>query len=213
MLTHIYPHKPLRKIKVTICNYQADSPLFVWPDVWSGDLQVLEKVWSYMTPIMAMSLPKLGAIKPHQPNLYFRLLASYWSLSEVSCLTLPYVRRQLFHTALWLGPFALYWQEYEVFASYYPISEGSNFILPDIWGHFVFYCLESEVFGFLMPYIWGHLLLIASYMRSLLLTALYLMLFLLRSLLLLPYIRGHLLSYIWDHLLHPALDMRSVASQ
>ena len=40
MLTHTYPHKPLRKIKVTKCNHQADSPLYVRPDVWSGDLQV-----------------------------------------------------------------------------------------------------------------------------------------------------------------------------
>ena len=38
MLTHTYPHKPPRKITVTICNHQADSPLHVWPDVWSGDL-------------------------------------------------------------------------------------------------------------------------------------------------------------------------------
>ena len=40
MLTQIYPHKPLRKIEVTICNHQADSLLSVWPNVWSGDLQV-----------------------------------------------------------------------------------------------------------------------------------------------------------------------------
>ena len=41
MLTHTYPHKPLMKIKVTICNHQAGSPLYVWPDVWSaGDLKV-----------------------------------------------------------------------------------------------------------------------------------------------------------------------------
>ena len=33
MLTHTYPHKPLRKIKVTICNHQADSQLDVWTDV------------------------------------------------------------------------------------------------------------------------------------------------------------------------------------
>ena len=26
MLTHTYPHKPLRKIKATICNHQPDSP-------------------------------------------------------------------------------------------------------------------------------------------------------------------------------------------
>ena len=32
---HIYTHKPLRK---TICNQQADSPFYVWPDVWSADL-------------------------------------------------------------------------------------------------------------------------------------------------------------------------------
>ena len=40
MLTHTYPHKPLRKIEVTICNHQADSPLCVWPNVWSDDLKV-----------------------------------------------------------------------------------------------------------------------------------------------------------------------------
>ena len=33
MLTHIYPHKPWRNIEVTMQNHQADSPLYVWPDV------------------------------------------------------------------------------------------------------------------------------------------------------------------------------------
>ena len=33
MLAHTYPHKPLRKMKVTMCNHQADSPLYVWPDI------------------------------------------------------------------------------------------------------------------------------------------------------------------------------------
>ena len=33
-LTHTYPHNPLRKIEVTMCNHQqAYSPLYVWPDV------------------------------------------------------------------------------------------------------------------------------------------------------------------------------------
>ena len=33
-LTHTYPHGPLRKIEVTMCNHQqADSPLYVGPDV------------------------------------------------------------------------------------------------------------------------------------------------------------------------------------
>ena len=39
-LTHTYPHKPLRMIEMTVCNHQADSPLYVWPAVRSEDLQV-----------------------------------------------------------------------------------------------------------------------------------------------------------------------------
>ena len=58
--THTYPQKLLIKIKwlsavmslnpgrvelgvlstsKNICNHQADSPRYIWPDVWSGDLQ------------------------------------------------------------------------------------------------------------------------------------------------------------------------------
>ena len=40
VLIHTYPHKPLTKIKVTICNHQADSQLYVRPNDWSGDLQI-----------------------------------------------------------------------------------------------------------------------------------------------------------------------------
>ena len=40
LLTHTIPLKPLRKIKVTLCNHQADGQLYMWPDVWCGDLQV-----------------------------------------------------------------------------------------------------------------------------------------------------------------------------
>ena len=40
VLAHTYPHKPLRKNKVTMCNHQADSPFYVLHDVWSVDLQV-----------------------------------------------------------------------------------------------------------------------------------------------------------------------------
>ena len=41
-LTHTYPHvhKPPRENKVTMCNHQADSPLYAQPDVWSDDFQV-----------------------------------------------------------------------------------------------------------------------------------------------------------------------------
>ena len=35
---------------VTICNYRADSPLYVWLDERAGDLQAWKRVWSYMTP-------------------------------------------------------------------------------------------------------------------------------------------------------------------
>ena len=33
MLTHAYLLKPLRKIKVAICNHQVDSPFYLWSDV------------------------------------------------------------------------------------------------------------------------------------------------------------------------------------
>ena len=37
----IYTHShPQRNIEVTICKHQADSPFYVWPDVWSNYLQV-----------------------------------------------------------------------------------------------------------------------------------------------------------------------------
>ena len=42
MLAHTYPHKSPRKI-VAISNHQADSPLFMWFDVWSGDFANREK--------------------------------------------------------------------------------------------------------------------------------------------------------------------------
>ena len=37
---NLYIHKPLRKIKVTIRNHQADSWLYVWLAVWYDDLKV-----------------------------------------------------------------------------------------------------------------------------------------------------------------------------
>ena len=49
MKTHTYPHKPLGKIKVDICNHQVDSPFYLWPDVCSGDMQAQKRAWSYMT--------------------------------------------------------------------------------------------------------------------------------------------------------------------
>ena len=66
MLTHTYPHKRLRKVKLTPCNHQADSPHFVWPDVWSGHLQVLKRhghAWHWM-PLL-----RPGVIKQHRSKL------------------------------------------------------------------------------------------------------------------------------------------------
>ena len=40
MLTHDYQQETPRKIKVTICNHQADSPRYVWPDVWFASLDI-----------------------------------------------------------------------------------------------------------------------------------------------------------------------------
>ena len=61
-----YSHKPLGKNKVTICNHYAYSPLYVWPDVWSGDLQVLKMhghAWHWM------SFLRPSAIKQPRPKL------------------------------------------------------------------------------------------------------------------------------------------------
>ena len=66
MLTHTYQHKPPIKIKVTICNHQADSSLYVWPDVWSGDLQVQKKIWSYMTPNVLTSWDQVSLNNTNQ---------------------------------------------------------------------------------------------------------------------------------------------------
>ena len=40
------PKQTPRKIKVTICNHQAASPLNVWPDAWFVICK-FRKVWSY----------------------------------------------------------------------------------------------------------------------------------------------------------------------
>ena len=49
LLTHTYPHKTLRKIKVATCNHQADSSITCG---LMSDLVICKfrKVWSCMTP-------------------------------------------------------------------------------------------------------------------------------------------------------------------
>ena len=54
---------PWRKIEVTICNYQADNPLYVWPDVciwWFASLEKYDHTWH------RMSLMRPGVIKQTQ---------------------------------------------------------------------------------------------------------------------------------------------------
>ena len=40
MLTYTYTQPPRKKIKVAIWNHQVDRPLYAWPDIWSGNVQV-----------------------------------------------------------------------------------------------------------------------------------------------------------------------------
>ena len=65
MLTHTYLLKPLRKIKMTVCNHQADSPLYVWSDVWSSGLQVI-----YDTECPFWDQVSLNNTNPTQPFVY-----------------------------------------------------------------------------------------------------------------------------------------------
>ena len=66
MLTHTYPHKHLRNsnIKVSICNQQAGSPLYVRPDVWSGDFASLESMVIYGTQCPYRDQVLLNNTKP-----------------------------------------------------------------------------------------------------------------------------------------------------
>ena len=71
MLTHTYPHKPLRKIEVAIYYHQVDSSLYVCPDVCPGDLQAKKRIWPYITlagvigvvvSSLALPLSDLGSV-------------------------------------------------------------------------------------------------------------------------------------------------------
>ena len=58
MLIHSYSHKPLREIKVSICNHQVDSSYFWWPGVSSGDLQAKsKKEYGHMWHQMSLMRP------------------------------------------------------------------------------------------------------------------------------------------------------------
>ena len=93
MLAHTYLHKPLRKIKVTICNHQADSPLYVWIDVWPGDLQVLKKyghIWHWM-PLLRQGVIKQHTTKPyHATSIHPGVMGTWWNekwriVNGISC--------------------------------------------------------------------------------------------------------------------------------
>ena len=65
MLTHTYPHKPLRRIEVAICNHQVDSPFHMYPDVCFGDLQC--KGWMderCFRPLLCTVKAELGRGQP-----------------------------------------------------------------------------------------------------------------------------------------------------
>ena len=49
MLTHTYPHKPLRKTKVTMCKHQADNQRMYGLVSHLVICNFRKKVWPYMT--------------------------------------------------------------------------------------------------------------------------------------------------------------------
>ena len=54
MITHTYPRKPIRQIKVVVHDHRVDSPFYSWPDVCSGDLQETKREYR---PTMAPKCP------------------------------------------------------------------------------------------------------------------------------------------------------------
>ena len=81
MLTHIYPHKPLRKTEVTICNHQADSHFVC--DLMS-DL-VICKFWKSMV-IHDAECPHWGQVSLNNTNQIFvwlRNFCQFWPMLHI----------------------------------------------------------------------------------------------------------------------------------
>ena len=80
ILSHIYPHKPLREIEVIICNQQADSPLYVWPNIWSGVqfLKTYGHTWQWMS-LLRPGVIKQHKSKPNQPYCVQSSQISGWA--------------------------------------------------------------------------------------------------------------------------------------
>ena len=65
-----------------ICNQQAGNPPYMWSSVWSGDLQTLKSVWSFMTPnVLAETRFYLTATNSTQFKLAHFLFASLTQFS------------------------------------------------------------------------------------------------------------------------------------
>ena len=84
MLTHTYPHT-LRKIK-WMCT--ITTSLWVWLDVWSGDLQAFRK--SMVICDSKMSLLRSGIIKPHKTQTL-----ELWLWRDYVDVFLPYYSSQM----------------------------------------------------------------------------------------------------------------------
>ena len=90
----------LRKIEVATCNHQADSQLYVWPDVLIWWFASSEKVWSNMTPT-EMSLLRPGVIKQHKTKpdsshckvlgQFQTRMAKYWVTNITETLMANYI--------------------------------------------------------------------------------------------------------------------------
>ena len=116
MLTHIYPHKPQRKIEVTICKITRLTTHFMCGLM--SDLLICKFIKTYGHTWHRMSLLRPGVIKPHKtkPNQSSVLwnesteLKLLVVLSNGICKSTPFMGRlswehnsnTLDYTALWL---------------------------------------------------------------------------------------------------------------
>ena len=78
---------PLRNIEVTICKHQADSPFYVWPDVWSGICKLKKSMIIHDTECPywdQVSLNNTNQTKPGwKPTLCVTWCLTWWFESFV----------------------------------------------------------------------------------------------------------------------------------
>ena len=88
VLAHIgtYPHKPLRKTTVAICNHQAVCPFCLWLEVWFYDLQTLKSnsMVIHNTKCPCRDQLSLNNTLSFQGNI-FTLSGGFFHVSDTEC--------------------------------------------------------------------------------------------------------------------------------